>query len=312
MWPLKSKPPTAEKKKAPARKGSAKKTSAKKGGAKRGEKQAQSLVRRRRWDLFVRGMTVATVCLGVVGAIYIWKSGLLKEWTLEAGDTVDRQIAEAGFTVEEVRISGQQHTTLQQVRTALGLYDGQSIISLDVAEMLIRVEDLPWVRQATIVRVMPDALDVTIQEHEAVALWQTGEKFFLVDATGLIITDQKVTGFSDLPHIVGDGAPENLTGLLAMKSKYPDLFARVKSAVWVGGRRWDLNFYNGVKIKLPEKGSDLAWEQLYQYEDRQKILSKEVLVIDLRIHGKTVLRLAPEEVDRRKRLAETGQIEETI
>ncbi|PHZ85600.1 cell division protein FtsQ/DivIB [Paremcibacter congregatus] len=306
MWPLRQKPPVKGGKKVSGKKVPAKKV------VKRGAKQAQSLIWRRRWDLLIRATSMAVVCFGVVTSIYIWKSGLLKEWMLEAGDTVDRQIAEAGYTVGEVRIRGQKYSTLQQVRTALALYDGQSIVSLDIDEMLRRVEALPWVNEATIVRVMPDALEVTITEHTAAALWQVDEQLFLITAEGHIITDQNVESFTDLPHVVGEGAQQNLAGLLAMKATYPALFTRVKSAIWVGGRRWDLNFHNGVKIKLPEKGSDLAWEQLYQYEDRQKILSKKILMIDLRLHGKTVVRLTPEEVKRRKLLAESGQAEETI
>lgn len=303
MWPLKKKPKNSSKSKA-----SSKKTVP----VKRGAKQAQSLVRRRRISLFFRVSGLLAAVTAVVLSIYIWKSGLLQEWTLEARDTVDREISKAGFMVGEVRITGQRNTDINQIRTALALYDGQSIVSLNLPEMLGRVEALPWVKQATIIRKLPDALEVTITEHEAAAIWQEGGALFLVDKHGAVITDEGLEKFGGVPHIVGAGANENLASLLALKAVYTDLFSRVKSAVWVGQRRWDLNFHNGIKIKLPEKETALAWQLLYEYESNQKILAKDILIIDLRQHGKTILRLTPQEAERRRLLKNAGAKEESI
>ncbi len=284
----------------------------KKPSAKRGARQARSLKRRRRLSLFIRGASLVAVCFAVIGSIYIWKSGLLGEWVLEARDRVDRKIADAGFMVGEVRITGQDNTALKQVRRALALYDGQSMTSLDMANMLDRVTSLPWVKAATITRILPDVLEVAITEHQAAAVWQENGRLFLVDRSGEVITDEGLEKFGQLPHVVGAGANENLTSLLAMKSRYPDLFAQVKSSVWVGGRRWDMNFYNGIKIKLPEKEYDLAWQKLYDYETRRKILNREILIVDLRQHGKTVLRLTPREAARRRMLKKSTEKEESI
>lgn len=292
MWPLTSKP--------------------KKVTPKRGAKQAKSLKRRRRLSIFMRWTSLGVVCFAVIGALYIWKSGLFEEWVMEARDTVDREIADAGFAVGEVRITGQQNTALKQVRAALALYDGQSIVSLDLENMLERVEALPWVKKATIVRVMPDALEVSIIEHDAAALWQENGKLYLVNQAGEVITDQELEKFTALPHVVGTGANENLGSLLIMKDAYPELFSQVKSAVWIGGRRWDMNLHNGIKIKLPEKGPELAWQKLYEYDSKQKILAKEVVIVDLRQHGKTILRLTQKEAERRRLMNKSATKEESI
>ncbi|VAV91465.1 hypothetical protein MNBD_ALPHA01-453 [hydrothermal vent metagenome] len=284
----------------------------KKPSPKRGAKQARSLKRRRRFSLFFRGASLMVACFLVIGSIYIWKSGLFGEWVLETRDRVDRKIADAGFMVGEVRITGQDNTVLKQVRSALALYDGQSIISLDMTNMLDRVTSLPWVKAATITRILPDALEVTITEHQAAAVWQENGRLYLVDRDGEVITDKGLEKFGKLPHVVGTGANENLTSLLAMKARYPDLFTRVKSAVWIGGRRWDLNMHNGVKIKLPEKEYDLAWQKLHDFENRRKILDKEILIIDLRQHAKTILRLTPKEAERRRMMKNNARKEESI
>lgn len=296
MWPLSKK----------------QKPKARKALAKRGVKQAQSLKRRRRMSLFIRWTLLLVIGTSAGTSGYIWQSGLLQKWMEQARGRVDQEIVDAGFVVGELKIEGQENTTVNQVKTALALKEGQSIVSLDLGNMVTRVEALPWVKSATLMRVLPDALAVTLTEHKAAALWQENGKLYLVDQAGKIITDQGLEKYGELPHVVGVGANEKLSGLLAMKAKYPDLFARVKSSVWIGKRRWDLNFYNGIKIKLPEKGADLAWDQFYHYQTQQKILAKEVLIVDLRLPGKTVLRLTPQEAERRRRLIKTGKKEQNV
>ncbi|PCI47368.1 MAG: hypothetical protein COB49_07360 [Alphaproteobacteria bacterium] len=272
----------------------------------------QRLKRRRHLSLFLRSLSLVVVSISVISAAYFWKSGLFGQWVMEARDTVDRRIADAGFTINEVRVTGQENTSLKQVHDALALYDGQSIVSLDLDKILEQVEALPWVKMATVIKIMPDALAVAITEHEAAALWQKNGKFYLVNKAGKIITDRELEKYAFLPHVVGKDANENLTGLLAMKDKYPDLFAKVKSAVWIGRRRWNLNLAGGIKIKLPEKGADLAWDRLYDYQTRQKILTRDVLVIDFCQQGKTIVRLTPQEAQRRRLLKKFGNKQESI
>ncbi|MCF8474335.1 MAG: FtsQ-type POTRA domain-containing protein [Emcibacter sp.] len=282
MWPLKTKKNTPSK------------------PSKRGEKQTQSLIRRRRLSLTVRGIGLVTACVTIVFSVYIWKSGLFQIWTVETKDSIDRQIAHAGLSIGEVRITGQKETDIKEIRNALALYDGQSMVSFDLDAMIERLESLPWVKRAVITRIMPDILDVSITENIAVAFWQARGKIYLINQMGEIITDENTEKFIGLPHLVGQGANEHLAEILIMKSQYPDLFAKVKSSVRIGNRRWDLNFHNGIKIKLPEKGYVLAWQKLYEYENNQKILAKEVLIVDFRQQGKTVLRLTPAEAERRR------------
>ena len=280
--------------------------------AKRGARQAQSLKRRRFYNRLIRSLSIMVIAFATIAGVYIWKSGLFQQWKLEAGDIMDREIAGAGFMIREVRITGQQQTSLKQIRASLALYDGQSIISLDLEKMLRRLEKLPWIRKATITRIMPDILEVKISEHQAAALWQQNDRLYLVNPDGKIITGEGAGDFTTLPHVVGTGANDNLPALLAMKDKFPALFAKVESAIWVGRRRWDLHFRNGMIIKLPEDGTDLAWARLNDYVRNRNILEKEILSIDMRLSGKTIMRLTPREAERRRMANGSTSLEESI
>lgn len=283
-----------------------------KSSGRRGTKQARSLKRRRQFSLFLRGGSLVILCLGIIATVYGWQTGLFRQWLTEAGDSLDREVANAGFAVGEVRITGQKNTSLKQIRAALDLYDDQSMTSLDMEAMLGRVESLPWVRTVTLSRIMPNILQVTIVEHQAAALWQDRGHFYLINAAGQVITGKGLEKYAKLPQIVGPGANLHLGDILAMKQKHQDLFSRITSSVWVGKRRWDLNYANGIRVKLPEAGPDLAWEKLYHFERDQKILTREILVVDLRQPGKMIVRLSPKEAARRRMMMKNAKKEESI
>ena len=65
---------------------------------------------------------------------------------------------------------------------------------------------------------------------------------------------------------------------------------RVRAAVWVGGRRWNLRLDDGIDIRLPEENPLFAWTRLATLERDRKLLSQDVIAVDLRIRDRVVVR----------------------
>jgi len=269
---------------------------------KRGAAQSQSLKRRRLFSLFLRRVTLLSLAVALIGGIYIWQTGLFGQWLSQGGQKIDQQLVVAGFVLDHIEVKGHKQTPQEYIAAALEVEKGQSIAAFDLKDMRHRLEAMPWIKTATLSRILPNILAVEITEHEARGLWQENSRLWLIDRQGNKITDKNIENFAHLPQVVGAGAGKELSALLDMQKLYPVLSERIKSSVWVGGRRWDLHFKDGVIIKMPEKEMALAWQRLSEYESRHKILSREILVVDLRLHGKTVLRLTPEEIKARKML----------
>ena len=73
----------------------------------------------------------------------------------------------------------------------------------------------------------------------------------------------------------------------------PDLAPRVRAAVWVGDRRWNLRFDNGVDVKLPADSPQAAWSLLARLEREQRLLARDITIIDMRLPDRLVVRLGP-------------------
>jgi len=273
---------------------------------KRGEKEAISLRRRRRMKAIIRGVTLVSICIFVGSSFYFWQSGLLESWLNSAEVSVEDSLVDAGLTVEQVMATGHQQTTLEKIDQAAGINIGEPLLGLDISAIKTRVEKIKWVKRATISRKLPDAITINITEHEPAALWQVDNKLWVISDEGIKITDEQLAAFSELPMISGIGADLALESLLSAVVEGDIFFNRVETASWVGGRRWDLILKNGIKIMLPERELASAWTELTMLEQTEKLLARNILTVDFRIKGKTVVRLTPEEADRRRLMAKTS------
>lgn len=193
----------------------------------------------------------------------------------------------AGLQVRAVFADGRRHTERQLLESQLDLVIGQPILGFDAAAAKNRLEQLPWVERASVVRFLPDTIKVRLEERKPLALWQNGGTFSLIDGQGgVIVSDLTASDvgkrFGKLRVLVGEHAPHHAVDLFQMLAAEPALSSRVKAATWVGNRRWTLRLDNKVDVLLPEKAPLAAWRLLAKTEREQALLDRAVLVIDLR------------------------------
>ena len=146
----------------------------------------------------------------------------------------------------------------------------------------------PWVDKVTIVRNMPNILEISITEYEPFAIWQNDGKKYITDKDGNIVLLDNIEEFKDLVILSGDGANSHAKSLFNIFVIDPELSDNVYSATWIGNRRWDIRFENGLLIKLPETNISEAWQRLIKiYNMSGSIVGLNM--IDLRIEGKIYL-----------------------
>jgi cell division protein FtsQ len=53
----------------------------------------------------------------------------------------------------------------------------------------------------------------------------------------------------------------------------------------IGDRRWDLIYYTGLRVQLPELGVAQALDRLEMYQRDYALLDRDVTLIDMRVPG---------------------------
>lgn len=254
--------------------------------------------RRRVGTLITRGRLTAAMAvllggLSVAGTYWGVSSGSLgrayakAKWHLIAGS------ARLGFRVDEILVVGRQETKRADLLKAVTLARGAPILAFDINAARRRVEALPWVRQASIERMLPNTVLLNVEERQPLAVWQHKGNFALIDHEGEVILRKGIERYADLVIVVGKEAPIHAASLLETLGNEPELMGLVKAAVWVGGRRWNLRLAGDIDVRLPEKNARGAWSRLAEYERVHQVLERDVQVLDLRLPDRLIIKKVP-------------------
>ena len=233
----------------------------------------------------------------IMGSLVLWRSGWPQRNVAAMLDQVVEFSADAGFKVNDVSVTGRGRTPPSDILSALRVERGDSILAVDLDEVKSRLENIPSVQTAIVERRLPDALRVTITERRPVALWQHDDTFQLVDRNGHPFPGS-VDGFQHLPLVVGEGAPLASAELFQLLQKEPSLAPRVKAAIRVSNRRWNLRLddaQHGLEARLPENDLEGALHHLAQLESNRSLSSRHVDMVDLRVADRMVVKTAPEQ-----------------
>jgi cell division protein FtsQ len=216
------------------------------------------------------------------------------------GATAYRSLASfTPLAVDQIEITGVRTGHRYRVLAALGVVPGQSILWLDTHRARARVESLPWVKRATVLRLLPDRVKVSVEERQPYAVWQRGGVMSVIDEEGRIISDANGADYAALPLVVGFGANVEARAFLNMIERWPSLTARMRAGVRVADRRWNIRLINGVDIRLPEKGAAAAIDELTALDEAYGLLQRDIAGIDLRLADRVTIRLSDDAAVRR-------------
>ncbi|WP_303718833.1 cell division protein FtsQ/DivIB [Brevundimonas naejangsanensis] len=195
-----------------------------------------------------------------------------------------------GLKVRQVHVTGASPEAAAAVRAAVGVHADQPIVSLDLAAVRDRVQSVGWVKEARVVRLLPDTLIVDVKEHDRLAVWQVGGKAHVIDAQGLVIEGADAGRYPRLPLVVGKGADQAASDVLPLLAQRPRLMAKIDALVRVDERRWDLRLKDGALIQLPAVDQESALIRLDALDQRERLLDLGFARIDLRTPEEVAVR----------------------
>jgi cell division protein FtsQ len=198
------------------------------------------------------------------------------------GTGIDGKFGEAGFRLKTVHVQGASALATADIVKAAQVYKDQPLLGLDLNALKTRVEHVGWVKEARVVRLLPDTLMIAVKERRQLAVWQHAGKSVVIDDQGQVIREADPARFTGLPLVVGAGGAQHAGEILPVLAQRPKLMARLEALVRVDDRRWDLRLKDGSLIQLPAVEAEAALVQLEQLDLRSRILELGFERIDLR------------------------------
>lgn len=202
------------------------------------------------------------------------------------------------LSARRVTVVGAVHTPAAAVIAAAGLAGHPPLVDVGPGAAS-GVEQLPWVRRATVDVQWPDAVRITVVERTAVAAVPAGSGWALLDRTGRVLADaaSPPAGVPQLAGSAGAAGPPGTTvagdgAALRVAATLPKAFAaQVTQVDQLAGGQVDLHLTSPLTVHLG------TVSQLHQkYEDVAAILSGASLksgeVIDVSVPGSPVVQSA--------------------
>jgi cell division protein FtsQ len=217
------------------------------------------------------------------------KGGYIESLKSEVGTRIAKLLTNSGFGIEKIEISGQVQVTDDAIVQALYLPEGGATLTFDTEAAQKRLEKLPWIRRATVMRLLPSTLKVDIVETKPEMVWQKNNRLYLVDGDGGVISQVKQYRIG-LPLIIGAGANKDAKQLLTELQTIPDMDRHLKAALRISDRRWTLVLQNGTQIWLPEQHYGIALRDLLQQRKYLDVFTHDWGAIDLRISDRIIVR----------------------
>src|SRR5580658_1713073 len=191
-----------------------------------------------------------------VAAAALCAAGIAAGGLYEYGEHSWRFRVESSDSIE---VTGTQNVTKAQIMEVMGGDIGRNIFFIPLAQQKAQLEQIPWVESASVMRFVPNRLEVEIHERTPVAFARVGPKMALIDAGGTLMELSPKHKYS-FPVILGMNPGEPLSTRAPRMKTYGEMLAELDS----GGARYsqdlsevDLTDLEDVKVRVNDPAGDV-------------------------------------------------------
>lgn len=189
--------------------------------------------------------------------------------------------------VHNISISSDSNDkNLSAIASAAALAPNTRSYSIDLAQMNERISAVPGVRKSSVRRMPNGNISVYVSMYQAVALWTDGENFFPLSGDGTIVNTPTET--RNMANVVFRGPlPSDITEITHIAH---NMVGNLDYMEWIENRRWNMHMFNGITVLLPEHDPESAIGTLMSLNNKHKILTKDISVIDMRDNARILVK----------------------
>jgi cell division protein FtsQ len=200
--------------------------------------------------------------------------------------------AAPSLQIGHMQVRGHQRLSTGEVLALVDGLRGQNILAVRLDEWQERLLSSPWVESATIRRVLPSTVEITLHERQPMGIGRIGLAMYLIDRKGVII-DEYGPAYADIDLPIIDGlaaSPQDggsivdtaraefAAAALAALSSRPEILKQV-SQLDVSNLNDLVVILEGDSALLHVGKADFA-SRLQQYLDLAPALRERVTAID--------------------------------
>lgn len=219
---------------------------------------------------------------------------------------------DARFRIESaasIQTVGMNHLSRADLLSVFGGDIGHNIFRVQLGQRQVELEQLPWVRTATVMRLLPDQIRVSVTERMPVAFVQVHGRIELADAAGMILDmapQEMATKHYSFPVVSGINPGDPLSVRGARMQLYQQFIGALDST----GEHFssqisevNLSDPEDVRATVPASGTDLVlhfgqqdflerWRNYQAHIAEWRQQYPNLASVDLRYDHEVVLKMA--------------------
>jgi cell division protein FtsQ len=163
----------------------------------------------------------------------------------------------------DIQSTGLTEVSRAQLLPVFGEDIGRNIFFVPLDERRKDLEQIPWVERATVMRLLPDQIRVTVVERKPVAFARVDDQVGLVDANGVLLSmspEAMAQHHYSFPVVTGVDPGDPAASRQARMAVYLRLMAELNST----GQNYsqqiseiDLTDPEDARVLMPEQGADI-------------------------------------------------------
>jgi cell division protein FtsQ len=202
------------------------------------------------------GRIAAAIGVVVAAAALVWLAVSIRDFFRE-----DPRFRIASSS--SIQFMGNTQVTRSELVSVFGSDLGRNIFFVPLSQRRTALEQLPWVEHATVMRLLPDQLRISIVERIPVAFVRQGNTIGLVDAQGVLLplpAGGIISKHYSFPVVTGISASDPLSVRAARMHQYQEFIHDLDSGgSKVSSQLSEVDIANPEDIwaLLPSEGADI-------------------------------------------------------
>ncbi|MDX2217935.1 MAG: cell division protein FtsQ/DivIB [Burkholderiales bacterium] len=170
------------------------------------------------------------------------------------------------------------------------LPDNADVLTLDLNLVRERVKALPWVRDVEVRRIPPGRIELAVEEHQPLAIWQEQDRSLLVNTKSEVFNADH-----DLQLPLLAGPPGTAPIVVAEAARVASVLGEVPAEVRLSDRRaWSVRLGDNTRIELGREETLARLERFARVRQDVVMLKQPGLRVDLRYPAGLAIQKTPE------------------
>ena len=163
----------------------------------------------------------------------------------------------------DIQATGLSQVSREEMLPVFGEDIGSNIFFVPLAERRKQLEQIPWIEHATVMRLLPDQIRISVTERKPIAFVREGSQVALIDSNGVVLNEppaMMAQHHYSFPVVTGIDSRDPLATRRAKMDVYQHLVGELDA----GGQHLsdqlseiDLNDPEDARVLMPEQGADI-------------------------------------------------------